>query len=83
MILFTIQHISTLKRGEGVGLVVVLCCYGQGVEKDEEHHQPVKAVCFHIHKTLHPEEAIPATGQATKHRNNTGLVCQAAVNVAG
>lgn len=50
--------------------MVVLCCYGQGVEEDEEHHQPIKRLSFHIHQTLHPEETVPATGQTAKMTNN-------------
>lgn len=50
--------------------MVVLRCYGQGVEEDEEHHQPVKPLSFHIHQTLHPEETVPATGQTAKKTNN-------------
>lgn len=60
---------------------MVLCCYGQGVEEDEEHHYPVKALGFHIYKALHPEETIPATSQATKHKDNPGLECKAAVDI--
>lgn len=60
--------------------MVVFCCNGQGVEEDEEHHQPVKAPGFHIHQTLHPEEPVPATGQATKCKNNAGLLCQATMH---
>lgn len=59
----------------------MLCCDCQGVEENEEHHQPVKALGFHIHQALHPEETIPATSQAAKHKNNPGLLCQAAVDI--
>lgn len=59
--------------------MVVLCCYGQGVEEDEEHHYPVKALGFHIQQALHPEETVPATGQAAKHKNKPGLVCRVTV----
>lgn len=47
--------------------MVELSGYGQSVEKDKEHHTPVKALGFHINQTLHPEETVPATSQAAKH----------------
>lgn len=62
--------------------MVVLCCYGQGVEEDEEHNEPVEGFCLHIDQTLHPEETVPATGQAAKQKNNPASTCQVAVNIA-
>lgn len=50
---------------------MVLCGYGQSVEEDQEHHQPVKALGFHIHQTLHPEETIPATGKTAEKNGET------------
>lgn len=61
--------------------MVVLCRYGQGVEENKEHHHPVKALGFHIHQALHPEETIPATAQAAIYKNNLGLQWQAAVDI--
>lgn len=60
--------------------MMVLRRYGQGVEEDKDHHYPVKTPGFHIDKALHPEEAIPATSQAAKHKNNPGFLCQATVH---
>lgn len=51
----------------------MLCCYGQGVEENKEHHHPVKGFGFHIHEALHPEETIPATGQTTTHTHTQTL----------
>ena len=62
--------------------MVVLCCDGQGVEENEDHHHPVKGLGFHIHQALHPEETIPATGQAAEHMNNPGLLCQAVADIS-
>lgn len=70
-----------MRGSEPVWLMVVLCCYGQGVEQNEEHHYPVKGLGLHIHQTLHPQETVPATGQAAKQLNNTGLLCQIQVNM--
>lgn len=53
---------------------MVLRCYSQGVEEDKDHHYPVKALGLHIHKALHPEEAIPATGQAAEHKDNPAVI---------
>lgn len=51
--------------------MVVLCCYGQGVEEDKEHHQPIESLGFHVHQALHPEETIPATGQTAGETTTT------------
>lgn len=65
-------HIQrTLKGGERLRLMVVLCCDGQRVEEDEEHHQPIEGLRFHVNQALHPEEAIPATGQTAKETTTT------------
>lgn len=62
--------------------MVVLCCYGQGIEEDKEHYEPVKGLCFYVDQTLHPEETVPATGQAAKQKNNPALMCQVTANIA-
>lgn len=55
--------------------MVVLCCYGQGVEEDKEHDQPIEGVGFHVHQALHPEEAIPTTSQtAGETKNNKKML---------
>lgn len=71
-----------MQGSEPVRLVVILCCYGQRIEEDEEHHQPVKALGFHIHQTLHPEETVPTTRQTAKKRSKTGLRYTVTVNIA-